>query len=261
MDLNHQINRLIEKGYVVVPVESFEKISQIKKTIASLLRSECSGLATHVNEEEILNNIHKYLPITSDTDANDLVIKIINKLKSGHKFSEVIYQSNKTLLTNIFGLDIHAQKNNNIVFQYPHSSRYSELHTDAPTNSMHDLVSWVPLVDCYETKSFYICDIETTTRLLREIKTNKNLKWENLREKCIEAAHHLEINYGQALYFWSGLLHGSVVNQSEESRWSLNCRFKSLYAPSGLHDSLVFYEILSTSPQTHFAFNYQGLYI
>ena len=250
----------MQKGYVVVPVESLEKLSQIKTRISSLLRSECSGIEAKLGEDEILNNIHRYLPIESDTDANDLVIKIIMKLKSGPRFSEIIYHSNKSLLTSIFGLDIHAQKNNNIVFQYPHSSRYSELHTDAPTNSMHDLVSWVPLVDCYESKSFYICDIKTTTRLLREIKDSRSLKWNDLRQKSIDNAHHLKINYGEALYFWSGLLHGSVVNQSAESRWSLNCRFKNLYAPSGLHDSLVFYEILNTSPQTQFAFSYQDIY-
>ena len=86
--LDFQINKLMQKGYVVVPVESLKKLSQIKTRISSLLRSECSGLEAKLGEDEILNNIHKYLPIESDTDANDLVIKIIMKLKSGPRFSK-----------------------------------------------------------------------------------------------------------------------------------------------------------------------------
>ena len=37
--------------------------------------------------------------------------------------------------------------------------------------------------------------------------------------------------YGTALLFSQNLMHGNIVNGEAESRWSLNCRFKSLFSP------------------------------
>ena len=62
-----------------------------------------------------------------------------------------------------------------------------------------------------------------------------------------------EIDYGSALFFWSGLLHGSVTNETKESRWSYNVRYKNLFAPSGMKDPLVFYRVFKKSHITFLA--------
>ena len=46
----------------------------------------------------------------------------------------------------------------------------------------------------------------------------KDLKW-------------IEIDYGKILLFNQCLPHGNVVNVEKETRWSLNCRFKSILTP------------------------------
>ena len=42
----------------------------------------------------------------------------------------------------------------------------------------------------------------------------------------------IEVNFGDVLIFDSNCLHGNQLNTTQNSRWSLNCRFTSLLAPS-----------------------------
>ena len=37
--------------------------------------------------------------------------------------------------------------------------------------------------------------------------------------------------YGKVLLFSQNLMHGNRINQEPETRWSMNCRFKSLFSP------------------------------
>ena len=39
------------------------------------------------------------------------------------------------------------------------------------------------------------------------------------------------MNYGQFLIFNQSLPHGNVVNKEKQTRWSMNCRFKTIFSP------------------------------
>ena len=41
----------------------------------------------------------------------------------------------------------------------------------------------------------------------------------------------LEVRYGEVLVFNQALPHGNRVNQEAETRWTMNCRFKSVFTP------------------------------
>ena len=43
----------------------------------------------------------------------------------------------------------------------------------------------------------------------------------------------LNVKYGQVVIFDQSLPHGNVVNKESETRWSMNCRFKSVFTPYG----------------------------
>ena len=58
--------------------------------------------------------------------------------------------------------------------------------------------------------------IKSTTKIYNLVK--KRLKW-------------LRVNYGQGLIFTQNIMHGNVINKEKTSRWSFNCRFKSLLSP------------------------------
>ena len=41
----------------------------------------------------------------------------------------------------------------------------------------------------------------------------------------------MKVDEGQYLIFNQNLPHGNIVNVENETRWSLNCRFKGLFTP------------------------------
>ena len=43
----------------------------------------------------------------------------------------------------------------------------------------------------------------------------------------------LQVRYGEVLVFNQALPHGNRVNVEPETRWSMNCRFKSVFTPYG----------------------------
>ena len=48
-----------------------------------------------------------------------------------------------------------------------------------------------------------------------------------------------------------------IINKEKESRLSLNIRYKNLFAPLGLKDSLRYFSILKTSPLTNLGLDFQ----
>ena len=76
-----------------------------------------------------------------------------------------------------------------------------------------------------------------------------------------EIQHELvwaEVPFGSFLLFTPTLLHGSVVNDTSETRWSFNTRFKSLFTPYGSQEKGLgsFYLPIRTTPVTHFGLKY-----
>ena len=67
----------------------------------------------------------------------------------------------------------------------------------------------------------------------------------------------INIKYGQVLIFNQNLPHGNIVNEEKETRWSFNCRFKSLFSPYGDKKLGEFFEIQNLKPASQLALNYQ----
>tara|TARA_Y100001968_G_scaffold178592_1_gene163427 strand:+ start:1117 stop:1887 length:771 start_codon:yes stop_codon:yes gene_type:complete len=250
LEIKFHLSEFKEKGFTIIPIKKTDEFIKSRSHIAEFIRSKYSCVG---NDEEILNNCHNYIENISESKVNSLIINIINDFKKFYEMDKVVYETSKEFILGLLGSDIASQKNPNIVFQHPHSSRTSELHRDAPANSIFEIVSWVPLVDCYKSKSFYILDKYQSKELIKKHKNNSFSSWNEYRNMAIEKSIKLEINYGSALFFWSGLLHGSVTNETNESRWSYNIRYKNLFAPAGLKDPLAFYRVFKKSPITDLA--------
>lgn len=251
MDLNGSQPSLLLDGYEIISADSSSSLDSIREFISNLLVKKYS--LTVSDPSNVLNNIHKYAEISSDASANSLVLDVINSSKNQHDFSTAVYQAFGSTIRSFLGPDLHAQRNNNIVFQYPNSHRFSELHTDYPPNSPYELVLWVPLVDCFDTKSFYIVPLPDSTSLISAYSQNKYPSWDLFKSDCLLKAKHLQVDYGNAIIFWTGLIHGSLTNETTESRWCINVRFKNLFAPCGQHDPLTYYKVFNTSPVTKIA--------
>lgn len=238
-------------GFVIVEAEHRPPLIESRKKIAEFLRSEYN--LVDPDDENLLNKVHDYIDL-DDATANRLVMSAISYYAKYLDMSEVVYSACPSFLSSILGPDIASQKNPNIVLQYPSSLRFSELHTDAPANSEHEIVAWAPLVDCYGTKSLYIVDYHETRRLLGEYEDRQAISsWSQFRDLCVARSTLIEARFGSVLFFSTSLLHGSLVNTINESRWSLNTRYKNLFAPCGLKDPFTFYKVFRTSPLTDIA--------
>ena len=167
MDVISLIAEFSENGWFIHDVENIDEIINSRNTVVEFLRSQYSIQGK--DDAEILNNIHNYITNLDDVKANALVVNILSSIGKKLDIANAVYNSSSEMISNLVGCDIACQRFQNIVFQYPGSNRYSELHTDAPNNSSHEIVYW-PLVDCYQTKSFYLVNAKIRRCCLPNIK-------------------------------------------------------------------------------------------
>jgi len=67
----------------------------------------------------------------------------------------------------------------------------------------------------------------------------------------------LDIKFGEVLIFNQQLPHGNVPNIERDTRWSMNCRFKSIFSPYADKKIGEFYEPITLRPITELGFKYQ----
>lgn len=149
-------------------------------------------------------------------------------------------------IAELVGADVVQQKGCNLVIAQPGDSEHAPTHRDAPLNSNFEVICWLPLVKCYGTKSMAMLNLEQTQQALGILKDND---YADYKRYAREVGQTLELGFGEACLFWAGLVHTIPTNQTQETRWSLNHRFKSFWAPYGEKGSSYF-ELLRVSPLT-----------
>jgi sporadic carbohydrate cluster 2OG-Fe(II) oxygenase len=75
-------------------------------------------------------------------------------------------------------------------------------------------------------------------------KIKKNVKWINIKR-------------GEILLFNQSLPHGNRVNLENETRWSMNCRFKSIFSPYGDKKLGEFFQPITLKKVSELAMNYK----
>ena len=91
--------------------------------------------------------------------------------------------------------------------------------------TLFESVIWLPLVDCYKTKSMFILPPSKYGKI-KKLFLKKNSSSSEQIFKKIKDLHWIKINYGEVMIFNQCLPHGNTVNLEKHTRWSMNCRFK-----------------------------------
>ncbi len=238
-----------ESGYEIFEVEDKTKLDKLRIDLVKEIKKIFK--INENNPETVLNNLHHYIKNIPSDKLNKKRIELINKLNKNNKYGNTIFDLFRNKIINLFGQDILIQKNINIVIQSPNDQNPSEIHRDAPLNSSYEIVVWIPLVNCYKSKSMYILDFDKTNKALKFLQKNK-LKWNRFEQYAKKISKNPKVDYGTALFFHAGLLHGSNINKEKETRISLNVRFKNLFSPTGLKNQLQYYRPLNISNITKF---------
>jgi len=219
---------------------------------------EHTGLPDTGAPTDFFNSIH--LQVAQES-INELRLRLYNSLNTEGWFRPTYYSFAKSIIETIIGNELAMQNRINLNIMMPgDAGSYIPLHSDPHSGeSPFQCVLWIPLTDTYDTKGVFLLPPEANQRALQHFKA-----WmkEGGRERVMQEIQHelvwAEVPFGSFLLFTPTLLHGSVMNDTNETRWSFNTRFKSLFTPYGSQEKGLgsFYLPIRTTPATHFGLQY-----
>ena len=99
-------------------------------------------------------------------------------------------------------------------------------HTDCNSgDSPFQLVVWIPLTNSYSTNSMFIFSRDQSKKYFEC--NRQSSEWNEL----VIADDFIKVSRGEYIVFPPTLIHGNQLNETEQTRVSLNVRVKSLYSP------------------------------
>ena len=228
---DQEISKKFEKkGFIIFKIEK-NLIDEINKIIKNYSNKKFK-IKKKVNINYLLNNLHKFIETKK---INKIRMDIINEINNSKKIKKLYYEAGKKILNTIVGNELVMQKKINLSIQLPNdNSSLLALHSDIWSgDSPYEVVIWIPLVNCYRTKSMYILKANKYKKFEKNFQFFSSKNSDYIFNKIKKDINWIKINRGEALIFNQALPHGNIVNQEKETRWSLNCRFKSMFSPYG----------------------------
>lgn len=247
-------NEYLKKGYVVFEIEDRIKLENIKKSILDFFKKKIYIKDKNISDDKLLNFAHKYIRVK---DLNSFRLSLINHLNTKKNFRKSYYDLARNYLNFIVGNELAMQQKISLSIQLPKDkSSLLPLHSDTwAGDSPFETVVWLPMVDCYKTKTMYI--LPPSKMKLINSKINKNVSTDKLFHRIKKHVQWINIKYGQMLVFNQNLPHGNIVNKEKETRWSFNCRFKSIFAPYGDKKIGEFFEPITLKPASKIGMIYK----
>ena len=225
-----------KKGFVKVNIQKkyLTKYQDLKESIKRKFKKNFKN-----------NNFEIFHKDVSFKEINKVRMDIINFINTKKKLKEDIYISLKPILDSMLGPDIIIQKSINLGIQLPEDTSRPLFHKDTPLSSYHEIVLWIPLVNCEKS----MCMLMVEKKLQKSAEKLLNAKAENRFDNFIKKYGKLEeIKFGQALIFNTNNFHYIPINKTNKTRWAINLRLKNLFTPYGERNLLDYYEILKISP-------------
>ena len=245
----------IKNGFLVLDIKDKKKLLNFRSNITFYLKKILKNRnLNNYSDDRILNEFHKYF---KKSELNDLRVKVYNYLNSLKSFKENYYDFCKDYLYEIVGNELVMQQRINLSIQLPNDkSSLLPIHSDTWSgDSPFETVVWIPMVNCYKSKSMYIIKPEKIKLVNSLIK--KNMSTDKLFLNIKKYVNWINIKYGQVLIFNKNLPHGNIVNEEKETRWSFNCRFKSLFSPYGDKKLGEFFEPIEIKPASKIGMIYK----
>jgi sporadic carbohydrate cluster 2OG-Fe(II) oxygenase len=103
----------------------------------------------------------------------------------------------------------------------------------------------------------YILPPKEFNKINNFFSNKKNLSSEQIFSEIKNDVEWINISYGEVLIFNQNLPHGNIVNVEGETRWSMNCRFKSIFSPYGDKKIGEFFEPITLRTISKIGMNYK----
>lgn len=210
----------LSKGFVIFKVKDQKSLNYLKKKTQYELNK--------IVKKADLKNIHNFV---KPEILNNLRMKIYNKINSNKKFLNNYFYIVKNELEIICGNELAMQRKVNLSIQMPNDdSSLLPIHSDVWSGcSPFEVVVWIPLVNCEKTNSIFFLSKNKSNLIQKKFNKIKDLN--RIEKTSMKNIKFVKIKYGEALIFSHQLLHGNIINKEKSTRWSFNCRFKSLFSP------------------------------
>ena len=248
--------KFLKKGYLISDISNTDLLNIVHDFFISHIKNDLIETRKEKTNLDILNNFHNYLPIK---ELNNFRLNLINKMNSFKELRKYYYLIAKDILHQIVGNELAMQMRINLSIQIPKDdSSLLPIHADTWSgDSAYEVVVWIPLVDCYDTKSMYILNPSFADEFNTAFQDKKIDDSDALFEFFQDKVEWIKIKFGQVLIFNQSLPHGNIVNQTNETRWSMNCRFKSIFSPYGDKKLGEFFEPITIKPASKIGLNYK----
>tara|TARA_B100001123_G_C15054951_1_gene925162 strand:- start:1 stop:801 length:801 start_codon:yes stop_codon:yes gene_type:complete len=254
---NKDIKFFQENGYLI---KKSEKIQNIKY-FENIIKHEIFKIKKIDKKKFQLDKLHKFINLK---ELNNIRLELIKRFNLNRNNVKIFYESAKNILDELVGNELMAQKNINISLQLP-KDKNSQLpmHSDVfGDESPFEVVVWIPMVDVNaNSSSMFITKPSYNKLLVEKIINYKNKSISEIYQKNKKKFSFLSLKFGEILVFSPILLHGNIINKTNLSRISLNCRFKSLLSPTDVLEKSTknipnFFTPLNVKPLTKIGFNF-----
>lgn len=260
-NFNHQDKKIIndfnKKGYLIFKLSNIKKLNKIKKEIEKIIFKKLKKKKIKIQKKDknnILNTFHNYIALA---ELNGFRMSVYNYLNSKNWFLKNYFELAREKIEIICGNELAMQRKINLSIQFPNDdSSLLPIHSDVWSGcSPYEIVLWIPLVSVSKTKSMFILNKNKNKVFYKNFYKFKDS--ESLQNSIDKKIDWLNIKYGQGLIFSHQLVHGNKINLTNETRWSFNCRFKSLMSPYDKKDIAETFLPISIRPATIYGMNYE----
>ena len=246
-----KIKNFLKNGYIISKVENLSSLNYLSSLINSVVKKKIKK-KTFLD----LNKIHEEISLDQ---LNNFRLSIISKINKSKLARYHYFNIARDALYTLAGNELMMQKNINLSIQFPNdNSSLLPIHSDVWSgDSPYEINLWVPLVNCYKTKSMYILEQKNYLNFKKNMKNKNYSSSEDIFKLVSNKIKWLNVHYGKFLIFNQGLPHGNVVNQEKETRWSMNCRFKGFFSPYGDKKIGEFFTPITTRAMTEIGINFE----
>ena len=255
-DSENQISEdFLTSGFITREADDFGALSEIQELIVKLT-CEYLSLEVPVNKTEFLDEVHKSI---EPNEINKLRLYVFRGMNKAKWLREAYYSCARNTLETLIGNELAMQKNINLSIQMPEdSSSILPIHSDVWSgDSPFELVLWIPYVNVIRTKCMFILPAAENDKHLKRIEGSTISSTSGIMAEVEEDLTWVEMRFGEIMIFTQNLMHGNVLNQETTTRWSSNCRFKSLLSPYSDKKLGEFFEPISIRAATRLGMHYE----
>ncbi|MBI1774198.1 MAG: hypothetical protein HYR63_02515 [Proteobacteria bacterium] len=247
--------RFVADGYVILPVEDRLALDRIRDHMVLLARRRL-GQGEPNDPNVFLDGVGAWVDPKA---VNDFRLAMIAGINAEAWLRPAYYRLARSTLAMVVGSELAMQRRINLSIQLPgDETSVLPSHTDTWSgDSPFEVVLWVPLVDCHDSKAMFLLPPGPNAAAAARLPELDGRGVEGLFKMIEPDLRYLVVPYGHFLLFDQNLIHGNRVNREKTTRWSFNCRFKGLFTPYADKKLGEFFEPITLRPATRLGLAYR----